>query len=139
MNTVKLTSVYRSQGSVETLYRLLDEREKLANISHHHMPSFDEHRRFVASRPYRAWYLIHGPGSEPLGAVYFSKNDEIGLFVFKRYRGQGIGRRALKLLMEKHKSARRFLANVSPHNLRSIKFFKQSGFRHIQNTYELKK
>ena len=34
------------------LYELLSERDPVANISHKQMPTYDEHIRFVTSKPY---------------------------------------------------------------------------------------
>lgn len=108
------------------------------NISHRRMPSRAEHQRFFRSRPYRSWDLVLKDG-EPVGAIYLSKQNEIGVFIFKRYRGLGYGKKAVRLLMKKHGRERRLLANISPKNPRSIRFFKDMGFEHIQNTYELRR
>ncbi len=135
---LKLTDVYKSKDAVPVLYALLKEREGRVNISHRQMPTLSEHRRFVKSKPYKSWDLILS-GKEMVGAVYLSQQNEIGLFLFKKYRGQGLGKKALGLLMGKHKKVTRFLANVSPKNQPSIDFFKNQGFSHIQNTYELRK
>ena len=120
------------------LYALLKEREEKVNISHRRMPSLAEHRKFVKSKPYKAWFLIRAAGSTA-GAIYLSKMNEIGVFVFKKHRGKGYGKGAVAALMQKFKGAERFLANVNPANADSIAFFKSFGFRHIQNTYEKRK
>ncbi len=136
---LRLTDVYKKAGAVETLYRLLGERESHVNISHRRMPSLAEHRRFVKSRPYRAWYLIQdgsGPAGDARGAIYLSKAGEIGVFIFKVHRGRGYGEAAIRLLMSRHASTPRFLANISPANPDSIRLFERLGFTHIQNTYE---
>ncbi|NDF30403.1 MAG: N-acetyltransferase, partial [Nitrososphaeria archaeon] len=46
-----------------------------------------------------------------------------------------IGQEALRLLMEMIPQ-KRYLANVSPQNTNSAKFFKKNKFRLIQHTYE---
>ena len=51
---------------VTFLYELLAERDPVANISHREMPTFDQHRKFVDSRPYKAWYLIHSDNASQL-------------------------------------------------------------------------
>jgi hypothetical protein len=70
--SVQLISVYRvPKVAPELLYRLLEQREPHVNISHQRMPSWQEHVRFIASRPYVAWYLIkHGPNY--VGAIYLT-------------------------------------------------------------------
>lgn len=134
----RLVNVYTRKDAVPVLYALLKEREARMNISHRRMPTLSEHSRFVQSKPYKTWDFISS-GEEILGAVYLSKQNEIGLFLFKKYRGQGIGKKTLQLLMNKHKNVARFLANINPKNTPSIIFFKDQGFTHIQNTYELTK
>ncbi len=135
MTEVILRDVYKTRGALSVLFKLLKEREKKTNISHRRMPSWRAHARFVRSKPYRYWRLILNRDGEVVGAVYLSKMDEIGLFVFKRYRGHGYGGAALKLLLD-NESGRRLLANVNPKNKSSVDFFRRAGFKHIQNTYE---
>ena len=138
METMKLVSVYKNKDTVDVLYRLLLERDKTVNISHRRMPTMAEHKKFIASKPYKSWDLIIS-GGQVLGSVYLSKQNEIGLFIFKKLRGNGYGKKALRLLMARHSKEERFLANVNPANSRSVDFFKKMGFCHIQNTYELRR
>ena len=100
------------------------------------MPTWREHVRFVRSKPYKAWYLISDAPGHYAGGIYLSKMDEIGVFLFKNFQKLGYGSQAVSLLMKKHRAVKRFLANASPLNDRSIQFFKSMGFGHIQNTYE---
>jgi RimJ/RimL family protein N-acetyltransferase len=117
------------------LYNLLKERDSKANISHKKMPSFEQHEKFVDSKPYSKWYVIV-ESEESVGSIYLTKNDEIGIFLKKNTQGKKIGEKALKLLMEKNPNSR-YLANVNPKNKKSIRFFKNNGFKLIQQTYEL--
>jgi len=135
MPKIILRDVYKTRGSLEVLFELLSEREKKANISHRRMPSWREHVKFVGSKPYKYWRLILSKGGEIVGAVYLSKMNEIGLFIFKKYRGEGYGKAALKALVAGERNTR-LLANVNPKNKKSVDFFKRAGFKHIQNTYE---
>ena len=73
-----------------------------------------------------------------VGSIYLSKNDEIGIFLKKRYHNMGIANKALELLVEKNPQER-YLANVNPKNSNSIKFFKKNNFKLIQYTFELEK
>ena len=129
---ILLTSIYEWSDRAEILYRLLSEREASVNISHKAMPCWGDHIRFVESKPYEAWYFI----GEALGACYLSKQNEIGVFLFKEHQGNGYGRAAIKAIMEKH-GWRRYLANVSPDNERSRFMFQGLGFKLCQQTYEL--
>lgn len=131
---MNLISIYERPDRALVLHQLLEEREPTANISHKAMPSWDEHVRFVESRPYQAWYFIMD-GEETKGACYLSKHDEIGVFVFKAHQGKNYGPWAIEALMLKH-GKRRYLANVSPRNERSAEIFRNLGFKPIQVTYE---
>ena len=130
---MNLTSIYERPDRALVLHQLLEEREPEANISHKAMPTWDEHVRFVESRPYEAWYFIEDEGI--VGACYLSKQDEIGVFVFKEHQGKGYGPWAIEAIMLKH-GKRRYLANVSPRNTRSAEIFRNLGFKQIQATYE---
>jgi len=132
---MKLVNVYLVD-SAAVLYDLLQERPEEASISHREMPAWSDHVCFVASRPYEAWYLIEDDG-EFVGSIYLSKRDEIGVFVFRRYQRKGYCRRAVALLMQEHRRDR-YLANVNPRNEASTGLFESLGFRHIQNTYEIR-
>lgn len=131
--TVSLREVDNSD--LEFLYSLLEERDPCANISHKKMPTFEEHVKFVQSKPYFVWYVILA-NKERVGSIYLSKQNEIGIFVKKYMKGMGIGSQALKLLV-KQNPRRRYLANISPQNHVSSKFFKKHNFKLIQYTYEL--
>ena len=132
-----LVSVYRVPNiAPNLLYKLLEERDQSVNISHRRMPSWDEHLGFIASRPYGAWYLIRVSGVY-VGAIYLSKQDEIGIFVLSEHRGKGYGPQAIEALMARHPRPR-FLANINPANERSIDMFGRLGFHLIQHTYELR-
>jgi RimJ/RimL family protein N-acetyltransferase len=131
---MKLVDAHTSPEAPDVLYRLLEERSPEVNISHRAMPSWEQHCAFVASKPYDAWYLIEADGGK-VGAIYLSKTNEIGIFLFRSHRGAGYGKRAVTMLMERHPRDR-YLANINPKNDASIAFFRELGFHHIQNTYE---
>jgi RimJ/RimL family protein N-acetyltransferase len=99
------------------------------------MPTYKEHEKFVNSRPYKIWYVIYVENTKT-GSIYLSKQNEIGIFLLKKHQGKSIGQTALDLLMIKNPQ-KRYLANVSPKNPGSIKFFKKNKFKLIQHTYEL--
>ena len=98
------------------------------------MPTFAEHVKFVMSKPYLRWYIIYF-NNKKSGSAYLTKQNEIGIFVKKELLGRGIGTRVLELIMEKNGRGR-YLANISPRNKNSIKFFTDHGFKLIQHTYE---
>jgi RimJ/RimL family protein N-acetyltransferase len=135
---MRLVSVYRlPKIGPKLLFELLQERTSDINISHRRMPTWKQHVRFVASRPYSAWYMI-ACDCDHVGAIYLTRLDEIGISIFVRYREHGYGPRAVRLLMDKH-PRKRYLANTNPRNERSIRMFLRMGFRMIQQTYELRR
>jgi RimJ/RimL family protein N-acetyltransferase len=135
---VRLVSVYDHPGAVKILHDLLRERhgDRAVNISHRDMPTWREHVAFVEGKPYAAWFIVLADKDEVAGSVYLSKQDEIGVFIFKAFQDRGLGPEALKELMEQM-PRRRYLANLNPANDRSKAMFERLGFRHVQETYEL--
>jgi RimJ/RimL family protein N-acetyltransferase len=132
---VALVSVYRLPTAAPAiLYELLEERDPHINISHRGMPTWKQHIRFIARRPYKAWYLIRS-GPDYVGAVYLTAMNEIGIGILARWRGRGYGPAAIKALMRKH-PRERFLANINPKNAKSIGMFEDMGFHMIQQTFE---
>ncbi len=119
------------------LHNLLKERDPKANISHKKMPTYSEHLKFIKSKPYSKWYIIESSKTK-VGSIYLSKNDEIGIFLKKTYQNKGIANKAVELLMQKN-PREKYLANINPKNLSSIKFFKKNNFKLIQYTFELEK
>lgn len=117
---------------VEFLYDLLAQRDPVANISHREMPSYEAHRRFVESRPYKCWYIVHAD-DDPVGAVYLTHQNEIGISILKDHQGHGYGKKAIRILIQAH-PAEKFLANIAPSNARSIAMFEKLGFGAIQLT-----
>jgi len=119
------------------LYNLLKERNPQTNISHKKMPSYAQHVKFVNSHPYAKWYIIE-KGGEGVGSVYLSKQNEIGIFLKKKFQNQAIGNTVLDLIIKRN-PRKRYLANINPKNKKSISFFKKNKFRLIQYTFELNK
>jgi len=76
--------------------------------------------------------------NEKAGSIYLTSMNEIGIFLKKGVLRKGIGKKAILKLMKKHPRSR-FLANVSPMNIKSQKFFKNMEFKLIQYTYELRR
>jgi RimJ/RimL family protein N-acetyltransferase len=100
-----------------------------------------QHLKFVRSRPYRSWWLIRSREQGLIngivfGACYVSKQNEIGIQIFKQHQGKGVAKTALELLLEMHRGER-LLANISPRNDVSAKLFRSFGFRMVQYTYSL--
>ena len=129
---IKLKQV--TKNDFRFLYELLLERDPVANISHKKMPTYDEHVRFVTSKPYLRWHVVYYNGKKS-GSVYLTKQNEIGISIKKEFQREKMAEKVLELIIEKNGSGR-YLANVSPKNKKSIEFFKNHGFKIIQHTYE---
>ena len=135
--SVALVSVYRlPKTAPEILYQLLEEREPHVNISHRAMPNWKSHVKFIASRPYSAWYLIRS-GQDYVGSIYLTPLGEIGISFLKPWHGRGLGPAATRVLMRKHPRPR-YLANINPDNKEWLEMFRRLDFRLIQHTYELR-
>lgn len=116
------------------LYALLLERKPWQAISHKKMPTFGEHRKFVKSNPYLAWYIIYA-GEEAVGSTYITRDNELGIFIFDRFKGRGYGKGAVRLMMDMY--GRPLYANINPLNDASKEFFTSLGFTPLQVTYVL--
>lgn len=128
---IALISIYDTDNNVYTrnvrhLYNILLERTPEESISHKTMPTYSNHEKFITSHPYKEWYLIHD-GPRIKGSIYISKQNEIGLFIYKEFRNNGIGDKALQALLDEHPNTI-FKANINPSNYKSINFFKKFGF-----------
>jgi RimJ/RimL family protein N-acetyltransferase len=117
------------------LHNLLAQRNSKINISHKRMPTWEEHVRFVKSKPYSKWYIIYNK-DEKIGSIYLSKQSEIGIHLLKKYEKESIHLESIKKLMVLN-SKIKFRANVSPKNKNYIMLFEKLGFEMIQHTYEL--
>lgn len=131
---MQLHDVYDS-GRWELLYQLLEEREPSQSISHKQMPTWEAHCAYIRSRPHTAWYWFSSPAGFPAGCVYLSKQREIGIFVLKAHRGQGLAKEAIQELMRLHPGL--FLAHINWRNEASLALFRKLGFQGpIQVTLE---
>ena len=133
--SIKLNQV--TKNDTLFLYDLLKNKDPNANISHKKMPSYDEHVKFVMSKPYTNWYIIEYE-KKNVGAIYLSKQDEIGISINNDYEYDQIVKPALELLM-KLNQRNRYLANTSSKDVRSQEFLLKNGFTSLEYVYEMKK
>lgn len=120
---------------IDALYELMAEALPHEVISHKELPTMADHIAYVMSRPYAVWYVIE-QGDEILGYVYLSRQNEIGVRLFRKHQGRGVGSWAVTVLMNTH-GKQRYLANIAPGNKASARMFQRLGFTHIQNTFAL--
>ena len=126
-----------SKSDYRFLYDLLMERDARANISHKKMPTYNQHVAFVSAKPYSKWYVILSDTNKA-GSIYLTSQNEIGIFIKKSFQNKQIGNIVLHKLIQKNPK-KRYLANVNPQNKKSMRFFKNNGFKLIQYTFELSK
>ena len=132
----KICLVNIRKSDYKFLYDLLLEREPKTNIKHSIPPLFTEHLQFVKSKPYSKWYVIIDEDKNRLGTIYLTKENEVGIFIKKKYMKKGIGSIALQTLIQKNPKSR-YIANINPKNQKSKNFFKKNGFKPFQISYEL--
>lgn len=145
---MNLISVYKIDEADELLYEWLrersEEKDRVVNISHRKLPTWQQHLKFFHSKPYRHWFLIEVNG-QYVGYVFATERNEIGIVLKGSERGKGYGSLALREFMRLCKplpelpSRRRgcWLANINPANEVSKHVFEKLGFRRIQETYAL--
>ena len=134
MDNNKIILKLVSKSDYRFLYDLLKERNSKINISHKRMPTWEEHVKFVKSKPYSKWYIIYNK-DEKIGSILLTSENEVGIFIKNDVQHKGIGSVALQLLIKKNPHLR-YLANINPKNKESIEFFKKNNFKLIQYTYE---
>lgn len=132
---IRFVNIYRTYGYAGILFDLLKGRPAHMNISHKRLPSLADHRRFIQSKPYKQWLFVLWQ-DRIIGSLYLSKLNEIGIFLFKPFRGKEA--LVVRAFLSKN-SERRFLVNVSLKNKAYQKMFRRLGFRRIQNTYCLER
>lgn len=145
---ITLRDIYAGEGpSVEDvgfLYSLLRERQPQESISHTTMPTLRAHTQFVLNRPYATWRIADW-WAVPVGAVYLTHRNEIGIAIRIVHQGHGMGTAVLREFLQSVKPlpaepglrVGHFLANINPGNLRSKRLFERNGFRLKQVTYHL--
>ena len=144
---IALVSVYKGKGThpdaVDLLYELLRERPTKANISHAELPSYEQHEKYVLSRPYRAWYMIK-TNEAFVGAIYLTKHNEIGIAILNQYQRLGYALQALDRIRKitplpgipGHRNSR-YVAHVAANNEESKALFIKAGGRLLSLTYVL--
>lgn len=145
-NPVKLRPV--TPSDYPFLYELMKEKKPEQNISHKEMPTYEQHVAFNNSKPYGEDYIITitksvmvpiGIGivatdtQVPVGRIYLTDRDEVGIHIKEEYASKGYGGEALELILRSAK--RPLLANIAPSNTASQAFFTKHGFSLVQHTY----
>lgn len=140
--TIKLhyENIIPNQKQIDDLYNLLLERE--FSISHHTIPTKEEHEKFVINFPYLAWYIIR-KGNDLCGSVYIQNDNSIGIN-FNKLTLEDV-EDIISFIKANHKplnaikSVRRgeFLINVPSNNEELIVILHQLKKKEIQKTFIL--
>lgn len=153
MNTIKFDDLYgHGDNGCRFAYRMLEERPAIANISHHSLPSYEEHKQYFWSRPYPRWLAIvvteraadRWAATRWAGTIYSTYRNEIGIAIVMDLQRRGYGRQAVRQFIEMwpplpaEPGVRpgHYVANVAPTNAPSIALFSSLG-RLVQHTYRL--
>lgn len=137
-----LVDVYATPDAVDVLYRLMAERPIESCVSHMRLPTMDEHVRFIATKPFRYWYLLQ-VDQHYVGALECTTQNEIGVSLLCEYRRNHYATEALNLFFQTHKPLpgipairnENWLANIAMNNNGSKRFFAGIGFKPIQETW----
>lgn len=130
--------VIPTDSQVNALYELLLNRT--SSISHQNVPTIIEHKEFVSSHPYIAWYLVFKKDNV-VGAFYIQPDNSIGLNM-SEHTQQDV--KDILAFIQRHfqplpaiKSVRRgeFFMNVAPSNTDLLDILQQLGKDEIQRTF----
>lgn len=133
ISSLELKPVRKSD--VDFLYELLAERSSAENISHKVMPSYQQHSKFVMSKPYKKWYIVYYK-KQKIGSLYLTNINEIGIHFKNMSVPEFLITKSIELLIQKNPK-KRFLINISPKNKKLLKIIKNKKYQLIQYTYEL--
>lgn len=145
---IELKDVYSYYGTAASgfLWTLLVDRPTKANISHRRMPTWEEHLAFVASKPYRAWFIINAAPrgfDQPVGAIYATRRNEIGIAILSPFHRLGLAREAITRFVKDvpplpaipAERTGYYVAHVSPENEGSHALFEGLGCTLASLTY----
>ena len=137
-----LVDAYATPDAVDVLYRLMAERPLESCVSHMRLPTMDEHIRFIATKPFRYWYLLK-VDEHYVGALECTHQNEIGVSLLCEYRRNHYATEALNLFFQNHRPLpgipairnENWLANIAVGNNGSKRFFAGLGFKPLQETF----
>lgn len=137
-NSLSFKSV--TNKDIKVLYEILKKRTY--SISHNSLPTFENHKMFVLSNPYRYWYIIFD-NEIPEGTFYIQHNNSVGINIL---------RPSLKKITRIHNFINNefqpnlgipsiipnyFYINVAEKNITLAKILEKLGYVSIQKSYKL--
>jgi len=141
-NNLTLSIVKKEERDIKLLYAILQKRPYYHKISHKSLPTYDEHKRFILSHPYRNWFIIHYK-NHPIGNFYLTHENVLGIFIINSY--EKLLTKIIKFVinnfypLEEIKSIRPkyFIINVSPDNTQYQKIIESLNGKKIQISYKI--
>jgi len=142
---IRLIPLSIHQIGFDITWQLLNERPEAAFISHVGGTARADHDRYVRSMPYRVWEIIENEEQVPVGAVYLTNRNEVGIAILQAHQGKGYATDAIKAVMARYAPLAPipggrtgyYVANVAPTNTASQKLFEKLGAKLMQYTYKL--
>jgi hypothetical protein len=139
---IELIKVDYSSSHINLLFDVLKNRPSNINISHNKLPSYQKHKKFVNSKPYRYWFLIFS-SNRLIGSVFITRLNEISIKLKKN--NSLFYKETLNLLIENlkpligipSKRSSNFLINVSYKDKSLISLLKKMKLKKIQETYKI--
>lgn len=136
-----LIPINSSKKHIEILYNLLKER--VHNISHKQLPSYEEHKSFILNHPYREWFLVKN-NSTYYGSIYVLDNNCIGINIDTD--NMNIIKKSINWVVSEIKplpgikSVRNkdFHININPNNKKMAKLLDNLNADLIEHTYIIK-
>ena len=126
-----LRPVYKTD--YQFLYNLLSDRNDYENISHHAIPTYEEHSQFWENVPYKDDYIIL-IRDIPVGMAYVSYKNEVGIHFIKDKENNKIRKDIINTILNKFKGEQLFF-NVSSKNKPYIRLLRRMKFNLIEHTY----
>jgi RimJ/RimL family protein N-acetyltransferase len=135
------------ENHIQILYRLLQERydpscyANIPGMATDELPTYKQHKQYLISEPYKFHVLFHEKRQPDIikAALYLKRDGDVGIFVFKKYWGQGIGTKALTEFLEflKYYTRGTTTATVNIENKASQALFEKLGFQKVGYVYKL--
>lgn len=135
--------VVPTDKQIEILYSMLKDREH--SISLKKNISYNEHKKFVNSMPYRVWYIVKYLDSF-LGSFYLSKSNTIGINISTGDKMNAMTH-IIAYINSRYKPlpeipsvrASNYTINISPFDKELIKIIESLGGDKVQLTYSIPK
>ena len=137
---ISFAEITQKDKDLKDSFHLLQLRTK--NISHTSMPTFQEHKTFVLSHPYRYWCFVK-LNKKNIGTLYLSNLNAIGINILDEYQ-EKIEETLIKvketfkpLPAIKSVRGKYFVVNVAIDDHQLAETLKRFGGQEIQKTFVL--